>query len=61
MKTIERKRYHQPVIRVIKINPIQVIAGTGDHSSEAGGGSTPTNPPSGNGSGSRGFFFEDDD
>jgi hypothetical protein len=57
MKTIERKRYHQPVIRVIKINPIRLMAGTGDHGSEAGGGSTNT---SGNGY-SRGFFFEDDD
>ena len=54
MKTIERKRYHQPVIRVIKINPIRLMAGTGDHGSDAGGGEVHTGP-------SRGFFFEDEE
>jgi hypothetical protein len=57
MKTIERKRYHQPVIRVIKINPIQVIAGTtidSDSGNTGGGGSTGNNN-------SRGFFFEDEE
>ena len=53
MKTIERKRYHQPVIRIIKLQPIRPLAGSpgNDGGDEA---SAPFNQ-------SRSFVFEDDE
>ena len=53
MKAIERKRYHQPVIKVIKVKLIPLMDGSnGDNTSTDTGGSINR---------TRGFVFEDEE
>jgi hypothetical protein len=51
MKTIEKKRYYQPVIHIIKLKPLTLMAGT---NTDTGEGGTEVHT-------SRGFFFEDEE
>ena len=54
MKTIERKRYYQPVIKIIKMKPLTLRQESMNTDTGEGGGST-------GGQQSRGFFFEDEE
>jgi hypothetical protein len=51
MKTIEKKRYYQPVINIIKMKPLTIMAGT---TTDTGPGGVPVNTR-------RGFFFEEEE
>jgi hypothetical protein len=51
MKSIEKKRYHQPVIKMIKIHSLRPLAQSPDTGGSTGGQVNQT----------RGFVFEDEE
>ena len=60
MKTIERKRYYQPVTKIIEIHPLPFLTQNSPSGDDDNTG-THTDGGLGAGHGSRSFIFEDEE